>query len=530
MPKPPRQSLTAFAIVLFTDMVGSTAIASELGDRRWRVLQAKHHSVIRSELRKHGGREIDTAGDGFFAAFSEGEAAIRCACAIRDAVMGIGLQVRCGLNVGQVEMNDGKPTGAAVVAAARIMTKAGNGEVLVSNLLRELLPGSTIQFVDAGAHELKGLDGSWHLFRVDAVNALPLAAVPPVQELAARRTSIADSLAADESSVSRSKKILAGVAAFLVLAAGIAFFRSRDDPGVSTIAPNSIGILDLESGDVTGTIGLEEGPGSVAVSADAVWVTNPDVGTVTRIDPNEQAIVDSIQVGENPTGIAVGEDAVWVVESGGRSVSRISPDTNAVVGDPIRVGNGPAGIAFGEGSVWVTNRFDGTISRIDSKRGEVVKTIPVGLDPRGIVTGFGSVWVGLAGSNTVVRIDPQSNERTGVVGVGNAPGSLAVSADAVWVANTLDDTVMRISPDTNSVVGTVQVGDGPSGIAVVDGIVWVANEADATLSRIEPGETPSQSSVGQMVVGSVPQGIAGVNDGLWVSVRGQATSHRGGTL
>ena len=157
MPKSPRRSSTAFAIVLFTDMVGSTAIASELGDRRWKVLQAKHHSLIRTQLREHGGREIDTAGDGFFAAFSEGEAAIRCACAIRDAVMGIGLQVRCGLNVGQVEMNDGKPTGAAVVAAARIMTKAGDGEVLVSNLLRELLPGIDDRVRRCGHARTQGL-------------------------------------------------------------------------------------------------------------------------------------------------------------------------------------------------------------------------------------------------------------------------------------------------------------------------------------------------------------------------------------
>ena len=269
MPKSPRQSDTAFAIVLFTDMVGSTAIASELGDRRWRVLQAKHHSVIRSELRKHGGREIDTAGDGFFAAFSEGEAAIRCACAIRDAVMDIGLQVRCGLNVGQVEMNDGKPTGAAVVAAARIMSSAGDGEVLVSNLLRELIPGSTIEFADAGLHELKGLDGSWHLFRVVAVDGPPLAATPPVEELAARRTSTADSRMADASSVSRTKKLLAGAAAFLVLAAGIAFFRPATTPARPRSAPNSIGVLDLEIGEVTETIPLEGRPGSVAASADA---------------------------------------------------------------------------------------------------------------------------------------------------------------------------------------------------------------------------------------------------------------------
>jgi YVTN family beta-propeller protein len=524
MPKSPRQRDTAFAIVLFTDMVGSTAIASELGDRRWRVLQAEHHSVIRRELRKHGGREIDTAGDGFFAAFSEGDAAIRCACAIRDAVMDIGLQVRCGLNVGQVEMNDGKPTGAAVVAAARIMTKAGDGEVLVSNLLRELLPGSTIEFVDAGAHELKGLDGSWHLFRVVAVDGPSLAAIPPVEELAARRASIAASKGADAPRVSRSKKILAGAAAFLVLAAGIAFFRARDDPGVSTIAPNSIGVLDPESGDVT-EIPLTSRPGSVAASADAVWVTNPDVGTVTRIDPNEQEVRDSIQVGENPTGIAVGFGAVWVVESGGPSVSRISPDTNLVV-KTIEVGNGPAGIAVGEGSVWVTNRFDGTISRIDPDRDEVVAKIPVGLDPRGIAVGFGSVWVGLAGSNKVVRVDPKTNSVTQPIGVGNGPGSLAVSADAVWVVNTLDDTVSQISPGTNSVVDTIGVGNGPVGIAVVQGSVWVANEADGTLSRIEPGQTP----VRRVVIGSVPQGLVDMNGDLWVSVRGTATSHRGGTL
>ena len=475
------------------------------------------------ELRKHGGREIDTAGDGFFAAFSEGEAAIRCACAIRDAVMDIGLQVRCGLNVGQVETNDGKPTGAAVVAAARIMSSAGDGEVLVSNLLRELLPGSTIEFADAGIHELKGLDGSWHLFRVVAVGGPPLAAAPPAEELAARRTSIADSSGADGPSVSRTKKILAGVVASLILAAGISFLR-RDNAGASTIAPNSIGILDPESGDVTGTIGLEERPGSVAASADAVWVTNPDAGTVTQIDPNEQEVRDSIQVGENPTGVAVGFDAVWVVNSGGPSVSRISPGTNEAV-DTIEVGNGPAGIAVGEGSVWVTNRFDGTISRIDPDTNEAVE-IPVGLDPGGIAIGSGSVWVALTGSSTVVRVDPQANSVTRSIGVGNAPESLAVGAGAVWVVNTLDDTVMKINPDTNSVIDTIPVGDGPSEIVVVRQAVWVANEAAGTLSRIEPGV----ALVNEVAIGSIPQGLVSANGELWVSVRGTATSHRGGTL
>jgi YVTN family beta-propeller protein len=255
-------------------------------------------------------------------------------------------------------------------------------------------------------------------------------------------------------------------------------------------------------------------------------VTNPIVGTVTRIDPNEQEVRDHIPVGENPTGIAPGFNAVWVVNSGERSVSRISPDTNEVVGEPIDVGNGPTDIAAGEDAVWVTNRFDGTISRINPDTNEVVKDIPVGLDPRGIATGFDSVWVALAGSNQVVRIDPTTNDVTAPISVGNAPGSLAVSPDAVWVANALDDTVSEIDPDANTVVGTTVVGDGPSSVAVVQGTVWVANEWDGTLSRIEPG----QMSASPTVIGSVPQGLAGANGDLWVSVRGTTTSHRGGTL
>jgi YVTN family beta-propeller protein len=320
-------------------------------------------------------------------------------------------------------------------------------------------------------------------------------------------------------------RTVAAVVAFAVVATLVAVpLIARRAEGSSEIAPNSIGVLDLESGEATATLGLEERPGSMAASGDAVWVTNPDVGTVTRIDADEQEIRDTIQVGEDPTGIAVGAGVVWVVESGGPSVSRISADTSEVF-DPIPVGNGPAGIAVGEGSAWVTNRFDGTISRIDPDGSNVVE-IQVGPDPRGIAVGFGSVWVGLAGSNTVVRVDPETNAVTQPISVGNAPGALATSADAVWVVNTLDDTISKIDPDTGTVVDLVQVGDGPSGIAVVDGTVWVANAGDGTLSRIEPGQTPVRT----LVIGSVPQALVGVNGEVWVSVRGTATSHRGGTL
>jgi peptide/nickel transport system substrate-binding protein len=315
------------------------------------------------------------------------------------------------------------------------------------------------------------------------------------------------------------------VVAFAVVATLVAIpLVTRDPGGDPGIEPNSIGVLDPESGDVTATVELEDRPGSVVASADAVWVTNPDIGTVTRIDPDEQEVRDRIQVGENPTGIAVGFDAVWVLESGEPSVSRISPDTNTVV-DRIGVGNGPVDIAVGEGGVWVSNRFDGTISRIDPDAGKVVKTIPVGLDPGGIAIGFGSVWVGLAGANTVVRVDPQTNEVKQSILV-NAPGALAVGADAIWVVNTLVDTTSSIDPEAGRVASVLEVGDGPADITVLDGTVWVANEGDGTLSRI----AADAASAHRVVIGSVPQGLAGVNGDLWISVRGTVTSHRGGTL
>jgi YVTN family beta-propeller protein len=424
------------------------------------------------------------------------------------------LTVGIGLDAGEAVAVEGGYRGGALNVAARLCSLARAGEVLASREIVHLaLRVDGVRFTERGQAELKGLDKPVHVVAVRSEERDDALAIAPYIR----------SIAPPPRTRWRA---VAAVVAFAVVAALIAIpLVARRAGGSSEIEPNSVGVLDPESGEITATVELDDRPGSVASSANAVWVTNPDVDTVTRIDPDEQEIRDSIPVGESPTAIAVGFHAVWVVESGGPSVSRISPDTNEVVAT-IPVGNGPAGIAVGERSVWVTNRFDGTISRINPSTNEVLREIPVGFDPRGIVVGFGDVWVALTGSHQVVRIDPKTNDVTQPIAVGNAPESLAVSTDAVWVVNTLDDTVSRINPDTNTVVDLVQVGNGPSGITVVNGIPWVANEADGTLSRIEPGQTTAS----QTVIGSVPQGLSDVDGDLWVSVRGTATSHRGGTL
>jgi class 3 adenylate cyclase len=154
------------ATVLFTDIVDSTAKAIELGDRAWRELLERHHSLVRRELLRFRGREIDTAGDGFLAAFDGPARAIRCACAIVEGVGTLGLDVRAGLHTGECEIADGKVAGIAVHTGARVAANAEPGEVVVSSTVRDLVAGSGIEFADRGLHELKGIPGEWRLFAV----------------------------------------------------------------------------------------------------------------------------------------------------------------------------------------------------------------------------------------------------------------------------------------------------------------------------------------------------------------------------
>jgi class 3 adenylate cyclase len=157
---------TVLATILFTDLVGSTAKAAELGDRRWRELPAQHHGRVRRELARYRGVELDTAGDGFFARFDGPARAIRCACAIRDAVADLGVELRAGVHTGECELLDGKVTGIAVSIGARVAAQAQPGEVLVSQTVKDLVAGSGLSFSQRGAAELRGVPGEWRLYAV----------------------------------------------------------------------------------------------------------------------------------------------------------------------------------------------------------------------------------------------------------------------------------------------------------------------------------------------------------------------------
>jgi class 3 adenylate cyclase len=154
------------ATVLFTDIVGSTAMLAEVGDSLWRDLLTRHDATVRRQLERFRGREIDTAGDGFLASFDGPARAIRCAQAIQESVASLGLEVRTGVHTGECEVDGDKLRGIAVHIGARVAARAEAGEILASSTVRALVAGSGIEFEDRGAVELKGVPGDWQLYAV----------------------------------------------------------------------------------------------------------------------------------------------------------------------------------------------------------------------------------------------------------------------------------------------------------------------------------------------------------------------------
>ena len=159
-------SSATLATLVFTDIVSATQTAAALGDRRWHDLLDQHHALIRREIARFGGREVDSVGDGFFVSFEGPARAVRCARQISHEVCSLGLTIRAGVHIGECEMIGAKPAGIAVHIASRITGEAGAGEVLVSSTVKDVVAGSDLMFEDRGVRSLRGVPQAWHLFAV----------------------------------------------------------------------------------------------------------------------------------------------------------------------------------------------------------------------------------------------------------------------------------------------------------------------------------------------------------------------------
>ena len=312
----------------------------------------------------------------------------------------------------------------------------------------------------------------------------------------------------------------------LLLAAALAVVVvvETDSDRPAAISENAVGLIDPDTGELSGQFAVGRGPSAAAVGAGSVWVANAHDGTVSRVDADTRQVAQ-IEVGGDPSSLAFGGGSLWVTSAEGRGVVQIDPDTNRVL-RTIPVGNAPRGIAVASGAVWVATAVDGMVTRIDLAGGSL-KMIAVGVSPTAIAAGDGALWVASEATGSVVRIDSESARIVNAINVGNGPAAITFGHGAVWVANRQDGTVSRIDPATDAVTATIPVGDAPTAIGAGEGAVWVANGGDGTLARIDP-DTRQVSE--RIEVGGSPSALAVAGGSVWTAVLASRETHRGGTL
>jgi serine/threonine protein kinase len=333
---------------------------------------------------------------------------------------------------------------------------------------------------------------------------------------------------------SRRVLAIAGVVALVLLAALLAFVLTRDSGGISSISPDSVGVIDPTSNKLIGEVAVGPQPGAIAVGEGAVWATNVDENTVSRIDPGDTARDFRIPVVDYPSDLAIGAGSVWVALGASAELVRINPEQNEAARTTPAVGeeSSPCGaprasLAFGDGYLWFICE-NGELGRVDPAGGAASIGLEAGLVTSSSSTvpqfsdvafGLGSVWVVNKATNKVSEIDPLTSQKQRDVTVGQEPAAVAVGANALWVANYADDTVTRVSipgPGAPEVPTTFGVGDGPVDVAVDPDGVWVVNQLARTVMRLDPESGHVDATIR---IGNEPQRIAVGEGRVWVTVR-----------
>jgi class 3 adenylate cyclase/streptogramin lyase len=480
--------------VLFTDIVGSTAIAAELGNRRWAGLIGRHHQLVRRELRRFGGREHDTAGDGFFATFERPVDAIRCAVAITEAVRSLGLEIRAGVTFGELELEAGKPSGLAVNTAARVMSVGGPGEVLVPPSVRDIVSGAGISFRDHGTHRLKGLEEKIRLFLVSAVDGEALASPVDPDVAATRRAEVTP----DPSRTGR--WVLVGtVVAAVVVAAILWFTRSDEAPSEAT---DGVGartfVVELDAADGSerqridivrpSRSGLHPNTSrSIVADRAAVWVAASgfEGPTLLHVDPGHGEMRQPIAI-EQPAitvSLVSAFDAIWYVTPD--RLVRVSASTDAqrvVLHLPATTGLGAgASLAADRDHLWI-GTTGGTLIRVDPSGGVEDRRVADALDL--VAAAEGGVWVVDQFDGIVISVDPATFQKRWESSVFGTVGRFVADEDYLWLLDQSSGVVTRLSSSSGADAGQASAGRGAVDLAVGRGAAWVSH-ADGSISRID---------------------------------------------
>jgi YVTN family beta-propeller protein len=319
---------------------------------------------------------------------------------------------------------------------------------------------------------------------------------------------------------------VAAAAAAVLLAAGLLtmLITHWAHSGLPAFPANSVGSIN-GAGLLADSVQVGLSPDGLAFGAGSLWAANRTDGTVSRIDPDTHAVVQTIPVGALPNEVAVTGNDVWVVNFGDGTVSRINARTNRPVAR-IVVGNQPVAIASGPSGVWVANRGDDTIQRIDPITGRADKAVVVGDSPSGIAVDATAVWVCSDADGTVSEFDPVTLQPGRSILVPGGPRGIALTRNDVWVASQLSQSVTRINRSTDATL-TIAVGDGPHSVLVAADGVWVSDEYDGTVTRIDP----SSNQTREWAVGASPRDLAEADGKIWVASGAfAAAGHKGGTL
>jgi class 3 adenylate cyclase len=501
--------------VLFTDIVGSTTIAAEMGNTRWGELVARHHRLIRSLIHRFGGREIDTAGDGFFVTFERPADAIRCAVEATETVRGLGIEIRAGVAFGELELVGRKPGGLVVNTAARVMSVAGPGEVLVPASVREIVPGAGITFAEHGVHQLKGLDGEFRLFGVTGVDGREV--IPPLEEeeAAERRREIFPT-------GGKRWALLVGLGAgvlALIVAASIVFSGGAESAKETNRARYSVAMIDVETGDVRSPVSVgNQRPISldfvdhpIAVGEGGVWLLQAPL--LLHIDPlHEEIRSDQIDVGIGPSqSVLTAFDAVWVLT--GNSLYRVNPATDEPVEFlhlPVPSGIATYSVAVGGESIWV-GQSDGTVVRLDPRSG-ARDQFQTGLAVDKIAATKDAVWAADVLAGAVVRFDPVDLRQVGKpIEIRGSIDQIFARGDYLWVLDRQSGVVTRIT-SSDTAGRPARVGDAATDMAVGPDAVWVGDH-DGSLFRVDPLTLEvSDLTVGSAVMGV---GVEEASGSLW---------------
>jgi class 3 adenylate cyclase len=506
-----RSSDSALITVLFTDIVGSTQIAGEMGDRRWRALLDGHHGTVRAQLRRFGGREVDTAGDGFLATFDRPGNAVRCAFAICQQVRTLGIEIRAGLHVGEVARRGQQVTGIAINTGARIAALAGPGEILVSGTIRELLPGSGISFEDRGTRELKGVPEPQRIAAVTSVDNRRLSSpLGPAQAMERR-----EAITVPERRERRRVSVAILVASIILttITAGLVLI-SDDDPERRHPAPVGSGVvrIDPETSRVTGRIQLPVptstfGGYQLAAGEGSLWTASALV--LTHVDP-ATGETQRIQTGHEALRLAIGHRAAWVagqtdvsvinaatleedemfpIVEGQQFVLPIDTSRDAVWAGSgnslIRIGPAPPypiqefdvgisvdEISAGPDGIWVVDVFHKTLALFDPRTESVVQRQELQSQPDDVdVAPDGTVWILSSSAGTLSRLSPLGNLQDPNP-VGTDPSDVVATGDAVWIADTDARTVVRVDPLTGTVADRIGLSGPVMAIAADTEAVW----------------------------------------------------------